>query len=189
MEGSYAPLHPPLPYFSDSFVAETQRLFSESQCTVGRAGKPSCSPKSTHDFLIHGWGAVVRRSQSGPKRWGEIEGSNPRPSCRLCQRAREGCRGEEARVVGVARRSENVRLVHFRSYSQRAKADKETEKRPTKDRGLTDRDTLHHLTSEQRERERQRTRWGRASRLQRKQNDISSKKSTQADSLMGVIRY
>lgn len=61
-------------------------------------------------------------------------------------------------MVGVARRSENVRLVHFRSYSQRAKADKETEKRPTKedkkDKGLTDRDTLHHLTSEQRERER-----------------------------------
>ncbi len=93
MEGSYAPLHPPLPYFSDSIVVETQRLFSESQCTVGRAGRPSCSPKSTHDFLICGWGAVFRQSWSGPKHLGEIEGSNPSPSSRLCQTAREGCRG------------------------------------------------------------------------------------------------
>lgn len=31
------------------------------------------------------------------------------------------------------RRSESVRLVHFRSYSQQAKTDKETEKRPTKE--------------------------------------------------------
>ncbi len=61
-------------------------------------------------------------------------------------------------MVGVARRSKKFRLVHFRSYLQWAKADKETEKRRTKDKGLTDRDTLHHLTSGQRERERERER-------------------------------
>lgn len=137
MEGSYAPLLPPLPYFPDSVVAETQRLFSESQCTVGRAGRPSYSPKSTHDFLIGGWGAVVWRSQSRPKHRRKIEGSNLHPSSWFCQRAREGWRSEEKRgrrgseVVGVARRSESVRLVNFRSFSQRA--DKETVKWPTKE--------------------------------------------------------
>lgn len=71
---------PPIPY---SVVAETQRLFSDSQCTVGRARSPSRSPKSTHDFLICGWGAVVRRSRSGPERRFKIEGSNPRTPRRL----------------------------------------------------------------------------------------------------------